>query len=84
MTKVYLASDAQADFLRLPVAMKVRVQAVIHRLEDWPDVSGVKWLTHAWAGHGRVRVGAWRVVFRFLAPNVLIVRIKHRSEVYED
>jgi mRNA-degrading endonuclease RelE of RelBE toxin-antitoxin system len=45
---------------------------------------GVKWLRHEWTGHARIRVGDWRVIFTFVAPDVIVVRIQHRSEVYED
>jgi len=31
----------------------------------------------------RIRTGDWRIIFRLLKPNVIVVRIKHRSEVYE-
>ena len=37
-----------------------------------------------WAGHSRIRVGDWRIVFRPVSPDVIVVRIKHRSEVYDD
>jgi len=35
------------------------------------------------AGHYRIRTGDWRIIFRLVKPNVIVVRIKHRSEVYE-
>lgn len=35
-------------------------------------------------GHFRIRVGDWRVIFRHVAPDVIVVRIMHRSRVYED
>lgn len=44
----------------------------------------MKWLKHEWTGHARIRVGDWRVIFTFEAPDVIVVRIKHRSEIYED
>lgn len=37
-----------------------------------------------WAGHYRIRTGDWRVVFQVVEPGVIIVRIRHRSLVYED
>jgi mRNA-degrading endonuclease RelE of RelBE toxin-antitoxin system len=36
-----------------------------------------------WTGHYRIRTGDWRIIFQVVAPTVIVVRIKHRSEVYE-
>jgi mRNA interferase RelE/StbE len=84
MAVVRLSADAQEDFEALPSTMKARVLAVFERLERWPDVSGAKPLKGRWAGHYRIRTGDWRVVFRFVSPEVIVVRIKHRSDVYEE
>lgn len=84
MARVILTPEAQGEFDRLPHAMKYRVGAVFARLAKWPDVSGVKWLKHEWTGYGRIRVGDWRVIFTIEAPNVIVVRVKRRSEVYEE
>lgn len=82
--KVILTPEGQAEFDRLPVTIRARVLGVFERLASWPEVSGAKALRKEWAGHYRVRTGDWRVIFRVVAPNVIVVRIKHRSEVYED
>jgi mRNA-degrading endonuclease RelE of RelBE toxin-antitoxin system len=84
MAVVRLAADAQEDFDALPSTMKGRVLAVFGRLQRWPGVSGAKPLRGRWSGHYRVRTGDWRVIFRFVSPEVIVVRIKHRSEVYEE
>jgi mRNA-degrading endonuclease RelE of RelBE toxin-antitoxin system len=82
--QVLLSPEARADFEALPTSMKARVRTVFQRLADWPNVSGVKWLRGPLTGQGRIRAGDWRVLFRLVAPNVLVVRIRHRSEVYEE
>lgn len=83
---VRFSVEAQADFVALPTAMKARVCTVITRLHAWPDVSGAKPLRGDMAGYYRVRTGDWRVVFYFAAIDraVVIVRIAHRSTVYEE
>jgi mRNA-degrading endonuclease RelE of RelBE toxin-antitoxin system len=83
MMEVRLSPDAEADKERLPLKMKYRLDDILIRLESWPQVSGVKWLKHEWTGHARIRMGDWRVIFR-IENEVLVVRIQHRSEVYED
>jgi mRNA-degrading endonuclease RelE of RelBE toxin-antitoxin system len=79
-----MSADAQADFVDLPVTIQERVTAVVERLKLWPNVSGAKPMRAGWAGHYRIRTGDWRVLFRVMTPNLLVVRIKHRREVYDD
>jgi mRNA interferase RelE/StbE len=81
---VLLAKDAQADYEDLPAVIQARVNEVIERLKDWPNVSGTKPLRGKWSGHFRIRTGDWRVIFRVVTPRVLLVRIKHRRDVYEE
>lgn len=78
-----LTPEAQADFNALPVTIRARVLKLLERLADWPNVSGHKALTGDWAGHYRIRTGDWRVIFRVVTPKILVVSIKHRSEVYD-
>ena len=82
-TRVILEAGGRADFDGLPVAMRARVLVVFERLADWPNVSGAKPMRGEWKGHHRIRSGDWRVIFRFVAPDVIVVRIRHRKEVYE-
>ena len=82
--RVVLVPEAQREFDELPSTVKPRVLAVFRRLANWPTVSGVKWLRGEWAGYARVRVGDWRVLFAFVQPDLVVVRIRHRREVYED
>jgi len=76
--------EADADIAELPVIIVSRLEAIIDRLERWPDVSGAKPLRGDWAGCYRIRTGDWRVLFRIAERTVIIVRVMHRSKVYED
>jgi mRNA interferase RelE/StbE len=82
--KVLIAPEAQGDVLALPVTMRIRLDAVLTRLEEWPNVSGAKALRGELKGHYRIRMGDWRVIFQVVRPNVIVVRIAHRSTIYED
>ena len=84
MAKIVLTSDAQVEFRALPRTIQERVLGIFERLREWPAVSGVKWLKYDWTGYARIRVGDWRVIFTFVAPNVIVVRILNRRDVYED
>lgn len=77
-------SQAQEDFDALPVTMKARVRDIMKRLKKWPSVSGAKPLRKAWAGHYRIRSGDYRVIFKMEADIVKIVRIGHRTDIYEE
>jgi mRNA-degrading endonuclease RelE of RelBE toxin-antitoxin system len=82
--RVVLAADAPEDISRLPLTIRARFDAVITRLERWPAVSGAKPLQKEWKGHYRIRLGDWRVIFRVVRPDLIVVRVAHRSTVYED
>jgi mRNA interferase RelE/StbE len=84
MAIVRLAVDATEDFDALPPTMRARVLGVFQLLQQWPKVSGAKPLRGDWAGHYRIRTGDWRIIFQVVAPAVIVVRIKHRSQVYEE
>jgi mRNA-degrading endonuclease RelE of RelBE toxin-antitoxin system len=82
--RVLITAEGREDFETLPVKMQQRVVEVFGRLAAWPNVSGAKPLTGEWAGCFRIRTGDWRVIFRVVRPNVLVVRIRHRKDVYEE
>ena len=82
--RVVIAQDAVADVRALPVTMRARLDAVLSRLETWPNVSGAKALRGEWKGHYRIRMGDWRVIFKVVRPDLIVVRVAHRSVVYED
>ncbi|MEX2167689.1 MAG: type II toxin-antitoxin system RelE/ParE family toxin [Pirellulales bacterium] len=73
------------ETLALPQVIQVRVEAVVDRLEKWPQVSGVKWLTGDWKGHARIRTGDYRVIFRIEGDvEIIVVRIADRRDAYAD
>jgi mRNA-degrading endonuclease RelE of RelBE toxin-antitoxin system len=84
MMAVRLTDEARTHFADLPSTIKARVLSVFERLQKWPEVSGAKPMRKQWAGHSRIRVGDWRVIFRVVSPEVIVVRIQHRRDVYED
>ncbi len=80
---VVMTKEAAKEFERLPTTIKARVLDIFVRLQSWPEVSGTKPLRHDLAGHYRIRTGDWRVMFRVVSPNVIVVSIEHRSRVYD-
>jgi len=83
MATVTLETEAAAQLLSLPERIKARVQGIIARLEDWPEVSGAKPLRGDLAGHYRMRTGDYRVQFRVQGDEVIIERMGHRDGFYK-
>lgn len=66
----------------LPNVVLARLEAIVRRLENWPDVSGAKPLRGDLAGHYRIRTGDYRIQFRVAGDEVIIERIGHRDGFY--
>jgi mRNA interferase RelE/StbE len=81
--RVELTPEAQDEFASLPSTIKARVTDVLVRLQSWPEVSGAKPMRGEFKGHYRIRTGDWRVLFTVLGA-VIVVRIAHRSTIYEE
>jgi mRNA interferase RelE/StbE len=84
MATVELTPEAAAQAQRLPETIHRRVFAIIKRLEKWPAVSGVKRLSGNLAGWYRVRTGDYRIRFRVQGDTIIVDKIGHRRDVYEE
>lgn len=79
MARVTYEWEAVEQLAGLPNVVLARLENIVRRLQNWPDVSGAKPLRGDLAGHCRIRTGDYRVQFR-----VRIERIGHRDGFYED
>jgi mRNA interferase RelE/StbE len=84
MATVRVTPEALEEAERLPKEIHARFLKLVRRLEQWPEVSGVKALSGNLAGWYRVRTGDYRVRFRVEDGNVIVDKIGHRREFYED
>jgi len=84
MAIVILTAEALEQAGRLPKAIHARVLALVERLKKWPDVSGAKPLRGGGAGWYRLRTGDYRLRFRLQGENVIVDKIGHRKEFYEN
>lgn len=82
--RVLITKEAMEQMAALPTAIRARMDAVVTRLEAWPNVSGAKPLRGEWKGHYRIRTGDWRLIFKVVRPNLIIVRVANRADVYEE
>lgn len=83
MARVTYEPDVAEQMSSVPQAMLRRLEAVVRRLRNWPNVSGAKPLRGELAGHWRMRTGDWRVQFRVVGDEVIIERVGHRDGFYE-
>lgn len=83
MAKVVLTAEGQRHLAHLPGGMIRRVNAILERLEDWPQVSGAKPLRRELVGCHRIRTGDWRILFRVTGDVVTVFAIDNRRDVYE-
>jgi mRNA interferase RelE/StbE len=84
MADVLLTPIAQEQFDALPAVVKERMRKLFRRLGAWPAVSGAKPLSSNLAGHYRMRTGDYRLRFRVQGEQVIIDKIGHRKDVYDD
>jgi len=82
--EVLLSPAAAHEMEALPEVIQVRVQAILERLRQWPQVSGAKPLSGKLARLFRMRTGDYRVQFRLQTGNVIVEHIGHRDGFYED
>ena len=84
MARVTYEREAVEQLAGLPNVVLARLENIVRRLQNWPDVSGAKPLRGDLAGHYRIRTGDYRVQFRVVGDEVMIERIGHRDGFYED
>ena len=82
MYRVEIQSNALRELKRINRQDRQRILNVIDGLAENPRPAGSKKLTDR--GDWRIRVGAYRIVYRIQERRllVLVIRIGHRSDVY--
>jgi mRNA-degrading endonuclease RelE of RelBE toxin-antitoxin system len=81
----YLESVIREDIPPLSRSVKEQIRRAIERKLTTHPIEFGKPLRYSFKGARRLRVGDWRVIFRIEPPEVvLVVKIGHRKEVYED
>lgn len=84
MATVILATEAAEQLDRLPKAIHRRVYRLLKRLRQWPHVSGIKALSGDLTGWYRMRTGDYRLRFRVRGETVIVDKIGHRREFYDN
>jgi mRNA interferase RelE/StbE len=84
MATVELTPAAKKEAEALPSYIADRVDKLLARLERWPAVSGAKALSGNLAGSYRLRTGDYRLRFYVVGERVIVDKIGHRKDVYDD
>jgi mRNA-degrading endonuclease RelE of RelBE toxin-antitoxin system len=63
MFEVVIADAAVVQIELLPIAIQIRIDQIVARLRNWPNVSGAKPLRGPLKGAYRIRTGDYRVLF---------------------
>jgi mRNA interferase RelE/StbE len=84
MGRVRITAEALEQLAKLPRVIRERIGKLFQRLEAWPAVSGAKPLSGNLAGWYRMRTGDFRVRFRIEGETIIVDKIGHRGEFYED
>jgi len=83
MATVVITPEALRQVERLPFPIQGRVRRIAVRLERWPQVSGAKPLSGNLAGRYRIRTGDYRLQFHLRGNDVIVEKIGHRRDFYE-
>jgi mRNA interferase RelE/StbE len=84
MADVELSPEATSQLEELPKKIHARILGLLDRLREWPEVSGAKALSGDLAGFFRMRTGDYRLRFHLQGDKVIVDKIGHRKDFYED
>ena len=81
---IYHADVAKVDLPKIDEKNKAMIKrAIEERLSSNPEVYG-KPLQRTLKGYWKLRIGNYRVVFKILENDILILGIIHRKSVYRE
>jgi mRNA interferase RelE/StbE len=82
--RIEILPVARRELLSLRDPIRERIRAAIHSLADDPIPDDSIPMRGKGVGLHRLRVGNYRVLYRILGTQVrvLVIRIRHRSDVY--
>ena len=84
---VRYSRDALRFLSKLDAKSVARIRAAIHGLTENPPVGDIKVMQGFSDGRKRLRVGGWRVIFKYTAEGsvevLLVIDIGNRGDVYK-
>lgn len=80
---IRFSPEARKQFDDLPRVIQGRMDRLVERLKQWPNVSGAKPLSGNLAGHYRMRTGDFRLQFTLMGQDIWIEQVGHRDGFYD-
>jgi len=82
----YLSLVVKIDIPSLPKTVKKTIKRAIEERLMVDPIGFGKPLRYSLKGHRRLRIGAYRVVYRIESSSkkIIIVAIKHRKNIYDE
>lgn len=72
---------AKADLRAIDRATALRLLEALHRMGT-TGTGDVKPLRGIWRGFLRYRVGSYRMIFRWIGPDIEVAAVDERSDIY--
>jgi len=84
--KITMTQDAEKQYVKLNKGIQRKIDELLERLHNWPEVSGAIPLWGPAKGHFRLKTQDWRVIFHVdeAEHEVLIDKIANRRDAYEE
>jgi mRNA interferase RelE/StbE len=73
--------SARSELRAIDRETAVRILRALTRYSDSGE-GDIKALAGRWQGYTRLRVGDYRVMFRALPDYIVILRVRHKADVY--
>ncbi|MBN2894428.1 MAG: type II toxin-antitoxin system RelE/ParE family toxin [Campylobacterales bacterium] len=80
--RVEIDKKAQKDFKNINRADHAAIKVALLALYDFPNIPNIKKLSNFEPGY-RLRVGHYRILFDAQEDLVIVYRIRHRKDAYD-
>lgn len=86
MRDICITPQFEKDLRIIPAYVKEQADAVLFLLQNNPvDLKlGVKKMTAIHPPVWRIRIGAYRLVYMFTKTHIILLRFRHRKDVYRN
>ena len=83
MPSLTVTEPAQRDLARLDVPVRRQIARRLDWLAEHAGDIAPKALAGEWSGFFKLRAGDYRILYQIRGDIILVLRIRHRREVYD-
>lgn len=85
--KIYYSKDSLKFLAKLDKKSRTRIHEAVTGLTQTPPVGDLKRMQGFTDGRQRLRVGSWRIIFKYLSENqvevLFVMEIGNRGDIYK-